>query len=97
MSALPASNGVSDRSHLTRREKLVASLHQKYLRYFIRFNRWRKCKGWLRYVVSSPVSALATLFKSQPLPLEWCHQPMTEMEFLGKLAADQFRGLSKLD
>jgi hypothetical protein len=59
-------------------EERNALLHQRYLDYLVRFERWNKAKGWARYMAHRPLAALAALTRGRELPPEWCRQPMGE-------------------
>lgn len=91
MPTQPTSNVVSDWCSLIRRGERAAALHQKYLHYVARFERWDKCKGWLRYVVDSPVTALAAIFNRRPLPSEWRRLPTSEEDFQLELFSGHIR------
>lgn len=80
---------------LTHREERDAILHQRYLAYLVRFERWNKPKGWARYMAHHPLAALAALTQGRELPSEWCRQPMTEVDFQTEILVDSVRQMGR--
>jgi hypothetical protein len=71
--------------YLTQCEERDAILHQRYLAYLVRFDRWSKPKGWARYMARHPLAALAALTRGQELPPELCHQPLSRDDFVSEI------------
>ena len=80
--------------YLTQREERDAVMHQRYLDYLVRFERWNKPKGWARFMVSHPLAVLAALTQGGELPPEWCRQPMSEVDFLSEMFLNHIRRMS---
>ena len=79
------------------REERNALLHQRYLDYLVRFERWNKPKGWARYMAHRPLAALAALTKGRELPPEWCRRPLSEVDFQIEILVDRVRRMGRTD
>lgn len=80
---------------LTQREERDATLHQRYLAYLVRFERWNKPKGWVRFMARHPLAALAALTRGRKLPTEWCRQPMAEVDFQIEILVGRVRRMGR--
>lgn len=80
---------------LTHREERDAALHERYLAYLVRFERWSKRKGWSRFMARHPLAALAALTRGRELPPEWCHQPLSRDDFVSDIFLDYARQMSR--
>lgn len=80
---------------LTHREERDAALHQSYLEYLVRFERWSRPKGWSRFMARHPLAALAALTRGRELPPEWCHQPLSRDDFVSEIFLDYARQMSR--
>lgn len=80
---------------LTQREELDAALHERYLAYLVRFERWNKPKGWARYMAHHPLAALAALTKGKELPSEWCRQPQSKDDFVSEIFLGSARQMGR--
>ena len=83
--------------YLTQREERDAVMHQRYLDYLVRFERWNKPKGWARYMAHRPLAALAALTKGGELPPKWCRQPSSVVDFQIDILVDRVRRMSRTD
>ena len=77
---------------LAQREERDAILHQRYVAYMARFERWSRPKGWARYMARHPVAALT---RGRELPPEWCHQPLSRDDFVSDIFLDYARQMSR--
>lgn len=82
---------------LTQREERDAVMHQRYLAYLVRFERWNKPKGWARFMARHPLAVLAALTKGGELPPEWCSQPISEVDFQFEILLDNVRRMGRTD
>jgi len=97
MQTQPASDVASEWCFLLRREEQAAALRQRYLHYVARFERRDNLRAWLRYIVGSPVTAMATIVKRKPLPSELRRQPLNEEDFQHELFLGSIRRMSATD
>ena len=79
----------------TQNDERDALLHQRYLNYLVRFERWSKPKGWARYMARHPLAAMFALTKGGELPAEWCRQPLSEVDFQIEILVDSVRRMSQ--
>ncbi len=69
------------------REARMAKLQQRYMDYVVRFERSDRRRGWVRFLVRHPITALKAMFNGQPLPSTWRREPLSEIDYWG----EQFR------
>jgi hypothetical protein len=80
--------------YLTQREERDAVMHQRYVDYLVRFERWNKPKGWARFMARHPLAALT---RGRELPPEWCHKPMGEVDLQIEILVDRVRRMGRTD
>ena len=81
----------------TSRDARMAALHQKYLIYVGRFERWDNRRGWVRFLSSQPLVALVSMAQRIPLPEKWRQQPLCETDFQIELFSDSARRMAPPD
>jgi len=81
---------------LTQHEERDAALHERYLAYLARFDRWNKPKGWARFMARHPLAALVGLTKGRELPPEWCCKPMGEVDFQIEILVGMAKRMGRL-
>lgn len=83
--------------YLTHREERRVKQQRLYLDYVARFERNDIRWGWVRFWVRSPVAALMTLRKGQPLPPAWRRQPLSEADYWADLLVKRIKSLVPKD
>ncbi len=81
--------------YLTQCEERNVALHQRYLAYLVRFERWNKPKGWARFTLHRPLAAIAALSQGRELPSEWCRQPQSKDDFVTEIFLGSARQMGR--